>query len=53
MSSELIQAMIAYSTAMLEALGTWLSAGPMLLFFGLICGAFVINFILSFLDYRR
>lgn len=50
---DMLQLMITYSTTMLSALGAWLSQGPMLCFFGLICGAFVINFILSFVNYRR
>ena len=53
MSTTLIQAMITYSTAMLQAISDWLSAGPMLLMFGLICGAFVINFILTFINLGR
>lgn len=42
-----MQAMIAYSTAMLQALSEWLSAEPMLYLFALVLGAFVINTIFS------
>lgn len=45
--SATMQAMIAYSTAMLQALSDWLSAEPMLYLFAMVLGAFVINTIMS------
>ena len=48
-----MQAMITYSTAMLQAISNWLSAEPMIYVFGLLLGAFVINFILSFINIGR
>lgn len=49
----MMQMMIAYSTAMLEAISQWLSAEPMIYVFGLLCGAFVINFILTLIGVGR
>ena len=49
----MMQDMITYSTAMLEAISDWLSAEPMIYLFGMLCGAFVINLILSFVNFRR
>ena len=49
----MMQMMIAYSTAMLEAISEWLSAEPMIYVFGLLMGAFVINFILTLIGVGR
>lgn len=49
----LLQAMIAYSTALLQALGNWLSAEPMIYLFGAVVGCFVINMLLSIISFRR
>lgn len=49
----LMQMMIAYSTALLQALNQWLSAEPMIYLFGAIVGCFVINMFLSIICFRR
>lgn len=53
MSTTLLQAMIAYSTALLQAISDWLSAEPMIYLFGAVVGCFVINMILSLINFRR
>lgn len=41
----MMQQMISYTTAVLEAVGAWLGTEPIIYIFGLICGAFVLNMI--------
>lgn len=53
MNDTILQGMIAYSTAMLQALSNWLSAEPIIYLFGVIVGCFVINMLLSVFFYRR
>ena len=43
----MMQQMIDYTTAVLEAIGAWLGTEPILYIFGLICAAFVFNMIKS------
>lgn len=43
----MMQQMISYTTAVLEAVGTWLGTEPIIYLFGLICGAFVLNMLKS------
>ena len=49
----MMQMMIDYSTAMLQALGSWLSAEPMIYLFGCVVGVFVINIIFSLINSWR
>ena len=44
--STMLEAMIAYSTALLQAMSNWLSAEPMLYLFGAIVGCFAVNTLL-------
>lgn len=39
--------MIAYTTALLEVLASWLGSEPIIYLFGLCCGCFVIKMIKS------
>lgn len=44
--SSTMQIMIAYTTAILENISSWLCAEPMIYFTGMLIGCFVINMIL-------
>lgn len=51
--SSTLQAMITYSTELLQSISAWLSAEPMIYFVGALMGCFVINTVFSLINFRR